>query len=34
MVIWAGPLSDYAGATALQLLQPQLYMDAVLGSMR
>ncbi|MDO9465704.1 MAG: monovalent cation/H+ antiporter subunit D [Thiobacillus sp.] len=34
MVIWAGPLSDYAGATALQLLQPQLYMDAVLGNTR
>jgi multicomponent K+:H+ antiporter subunit D len=31
MVIWAGPLSDYAGATALQLLQPQLYIGAVLG---
>ena len=31
MVIWAGPLSDYAGATARQLLQPQQYIGAVLG---
>lgn len=30
MVIWAGPLSDYASATALQLLQPQQYIGAVL----
>jgi len=32
MVIWAGPLSEYATATALQLLQPQQYIGAVLGS--
>jgi multicomponent K+:H+ antiporter subunit D len=32
LVIWAGPLSDYASATAAQLLQPQRYIDAVLGS--
>lgn len=31
LVIWAGPLSDYASATAAQLLQPQQYIDAVLG---
>lgn len=31
-VIWAGPLSDYAHATATQLLQPQQYIDAVLGT--
>jgi multicomponent K+:H+ antiporter subunit D len=30
LVIWAGPLSDYAHATATQLLQPQQYIDAVL----
>lgn len=30
MVIWAGPLSDYATATATQLLAPQQYIDAVL----
>ncbi|HEY9098103.1 MAG TPA: monovalent cation/H+ antiporter subunit D [Thiobacillus sp.] len=32
MVIWAGPLSDYAAATAMQLLEPQRYIDAVLGA--
>ena len=32
LVIWAGPLSDYASATAAQLLQPQHYIDAVLGT--
>jgi multicomponent K+:H+ antiporter subunit D len=32
MVIWAGPLSDYATATATQLLAPQHYIDAVLGT--
>jgi len=31
LVIWAGPLSDYAHATATQLLQPQQYIEAVLG---
>jgi multicomponent K+:H+ antiporter subunit D len=31
LVAWAGPLSDYAGATASQLLQPQQYIDAVMG---
>ncbi|WP_018077834.1 monovalent cation/H+ antiporter subunit D [Thiobacillus denitrificans] len=31
MVIWAGPVSDYATATAAQLLHPQAYIDAVLG---
>ena len=32
LVIWAGPLSDYAHATATQLLQPQQYIEAVLGA--
>jgi multicomponent K+:H+ antiporter subunit D len=32
LVIWAGPLSDYASATAAQLLQPQQYIEAVLGA--
>jgi multicomponent K+:H+ antiporter subunit D len=32
LVIWAGPLSDYASATAAQLLQPQQYIEAVLGT--
>jgi multicomponent K+:H+ antiporter subunit D len=32
LVIWAGPLSDYAHSTATQLLQPQQYIDAVLGA--
>jgi len=32
MVIWAGPLSDYATATAAQLLQPRVYIEAVLGT--
>jgi multicomponent K+:H+ antiporter subunit D len=32
LVIWAGPLSDYASATAAQLLQPQQYIGAVLGA--
>ncbi|HSJ81284.1 MAG TPA: monovalent cation/H+ antiporter subunit D [Thiobacillus sp.] len=32
LVIWAGPLSDYAHATAMQLLQPQQYIEAVLGA--
>lgn len=32
LVIWAGPLSDYASATAAQLLHPQPYIDAVLGA--
>ncbi|MBT9590860.1 MAG: monovalent cation/H+ antiporter subunit D, partial [Thiobacillus sp.] len=31
LVVWAGPLSSYATATATQLLTPQLYIDAVLG---
>ncbi|MBT9568167.1 MAG: monovalent cation/H+ antiporter subunit D [Thiobacillus sp.] len=32
LVIWAGPLSDYATATAVQLLTPQHYIAAVLGA--
>ena len=32
MMIWAGPLSDYARDTAAQLLQPQVYIEAVLGA--
>jgi len=32
MVVWAGPLSDYATATAAQLLAPQQYIEAVLGT--
>ncbi|NDP49343.1 MAG: monovalent cation/H+ antiporter subunit D [Sulfuriferula multivorans] len=32
LVIWAGPLSDYATATAAQLLSPQHYIEAVLGT--
>ncbi|MBW8369507.1 MAG: monovalent cation/H+ antiporter subunit D [Thiobacillus sp.] len=32
MVVWAGPLSDYASATAAQLLAPQQYIEAVLGT--
>jgi multicomponent K+:H+ antiporter subunit D len=32
LMIWAGPLSDFASATAAQLLQPQHYIDAVLGA--
>lgn len=32
LVIWAGPLSDYTSATAAQLLAPQQYIDAVLGT--
>ncbi|MHB1402611.1 MAG: monovalent cation/H+ antiporter subunit D [Thiobacillus sp.] len=32
MVIWAGPLSGYASATAAQLLAPQQYIEAVLGA--
>jgi multicomponent K+:H+ antiporter subunit D len=32
LTVWAGPLSDYAGATAAQLMAPQQYIDAVLGS--
>ncbi|MBU1263644.1 MAG: monovalent cation/H+ antiporter subunit D [Gammaproteobacteria bacterium] len=32
LVIWAGPLSDYAHATATQLLQPQQYIEAVLSA--
>ena len=32
MAIWAGPLANYAAATAAQLLQPQAYIDAVLGA--
>jgi len=31
MTIWAGPLAHYANATAAQLLEPQGYIDAVLG---
>ena len=31
MTIWAGPLAHYANATAAQLLDPQGYIDAVLG---
>jgi multicomponent K+:H+ antiporter subunit D len=34
LVAAAGPLSDYAAATARQLLQPGLYVDAVLGGPR
>ncbi|HUX32166.1 MAG TPA: monovalent cation/H+ antiporter subunit D [Thiobacillus sp.] len=32
LVIWAGPLSGYASATATQLLAPQQYIEAVLGT--
>ena len=32
LVIWAGPVSDYASATASQLLKPQQYIEAVLGA--
>jgi multicomponent K+:H+ antiporter subunit D len=32
LVIWGGPVSDYATATAAQLLQPQQYIEAVLGA--
>ncbi len=32
--VWAGPLSGYATATATQLLEPQQYIDAVLGGAR
>jgi len=32
LVIWAGPVSDYATATAAQLQQPQQYIEAVLGT--
>ncbi|OZA11122.1 MAG: cation:proton antiporter, partial [Hydrogenophilales bacterium 17-62-8] len=32
MVVWAGPLSDYARDTAAQLLQPRVYIEAVLGA--
>ena len=32
LVIWAGPLSGYASATAAQLLAPQQYIEAVLGT--
>ena len=32
LTIWAGPLSSYATATAAQLLTPQHYIEAVLGS--
>jgi multicomponent K+:H+ antiporter subunit D len=31
LVIWAGPVSDYATATAAQLLDPRQYIEAVLG---
>jgi multicomponent K+:H+ antiporter subunit D len=31
LVVWAGPLSGYAHATAAQLMQPQQYIEAVLG---
>ncbi len=31
LVLWAGPLSRYATATAAQLLAPQHYIEAVLG---
>jgi len=31
MTVWAGPLARYADATAVQLLTPQTYIDAVLG---
>ncbi len=31
LVIWAGPLSSYATATATQLLAPQQYIEAVLA---
>jgi multicomponent K+:H+ antiporter subunit D len=34
LVAGAGPLSDYAAATASQLLQPGLYVGAVLGGAR
>ena len=32
LVIWAGPASDYASATAAQLLAPEQYINAVLGT--
>lgn len=32
LTVWAGPASDFASATAAQLLQPQGYIDAVLGT--
>lgn len=32
LTIWAGPLSAYATATAVQLLAPQQYIEAVLGT--
>lgn len=34
MTVWAGPLSDYAAATAAQLRDPGRYVDAVLGAGR
>lgn len=32
LVVWAGPVSDYATATAAQLLDPRQYIEAVLGA--
>ncbi len=32
LMLWAGPLANYATATAAQLLAPQLYIEAVLGT--
>jgi multicomponent K+:H+ antiporter subunit D len=34
LVVWAGPLSDYTRATAEQLLEPGVYIRAVLGDPR
>ena len=34
ITVWAGPFSAYAGDAAAQLLQPRLYIDAVLGGQR
>jgi multicomponent K+:H+ antiporter subunit D len=31
LVVWAGPLSDYTRAIAEQLLEPSIYIRAVLG---
>ena len=34
LTLWAGPASDFARAAAAQLLQPEAYIDAVLGGAR
>ena len=34
LTLWAGPLSDYAAATAAQLMEPRQYIEAVLGGAR